>query len=434
MAYLNAGLWAMGNGMTSVTLVLFFVSEFFPSGFHSRALVVALVIASPRFFGVLRVVAPALIARLRDRRTFCVLTFAASALLLALIPLLACPALRPGASALIATLVVLWGLYHLLEYLAVISLWSWFADLAPARIRGRFVGRRERWLEAGRMFGALSSGGFTYWYNQPLPTGHEDRWIAYALSAAAGAMFTLLAVAPLSRIPSLANRRSARQAPPSGHFKSLCAVLLDHGYRRLLLYECWRSCVNGLTQSAQFLYPTRVLHFQYHELLWLRTALPAGQSAVSPAVGRLIDRIGNRPVLVVSQLLVATGPLFFLLATAETKWILAAAYFVWIAYAGLNVGLPKLMLDLAPAARNAPYISLYYALGGLFNGLGIVTGGVLLDTLLSPGGSELSADETYRVYVWFFAVAVLARALAAWLVARVESDEPPSQAAEPPTE
>ena len=42
-----------------------------------------------------------------------------------------------------------------------------------------------------------------------------------------------------------------------------------------------------------------------------------GQLAIAPWVGRMVDRVGNRPIMVVSQLITATGPLFFLLASKD---------------------------------------------------------------------------------------------------------------------
>jgi hypothetical protein len=46
----------------------------------------------------------------------------------------------------------------------------------------------------------------------------------------------------------------------------------------------------------------------------------------------------------VCLLLVATGPLFYLAATPEDWWWIVGAWVVWIAYAGLNVCLPNLLL------------------------------------------------------------------------------------------
>ncbi len=79
-----------------------------------------------------------------------------------------------------AAVVVLWSAYHLVEYLATIALWSYMGDLAPRRIRGTFIGIRERWLTVGRIGGMVISGLFAYAWRKWLPG--QPVWIGYAVS------------------------------------------------------------------------------------------------------------------------------------------------------------------------------------------------------------------------------------------------------------
>ena len=137
------------------------------------------------------------------------------------------------------------------------------------------------------------------------------------------------------------------------------APFVDRRFLRLLCFGCWFSFFNGLTQSAQNIYPARILGFELFTLLALRGTMRAGQFVLAPVAGRECDRLGNVPVLMVSQLLVATGPLFFLAATFGDRWWIAGAWVVWMAYAGLNVGLPNLMLKTVASKYNRPvYCSL----------------------------------------------------------------------------
>ena len=130
----------------------------------------------------------------------------------------------------------------------------------------------------------------------------------------------------------------------------------DARFRRLLLFGCWFSFFNGITQSAQSYYSMHVLGISLFISLSLQTGMNLGQWGVSPWLGRLADRWGNRPVMFVSQLLVAAGMLFFAVATPEHwEWIIGA-WVLWIAYAGLNLCLPNLMLKLA-RARQTPLTS-----------------------------------------------------------------------------
>ena len=70
----------------------------------------------------------------------------------------------------------------------------------------------------------------------------------------------------------------------------------------------------------------------------LQGMMRTGQLAIASWIGRLVDQFGNRPIMIVSQLIVSTGTLFFLVATKNYSWLIAGAYIVWMAYAGLNIG------------------------------------------------------------------------------------------------
>src|SRR6185312_9279183 len=100
-------------------------------------------------------------------------------------------------------------------------------------------------------------------------------------------------------------------------WKSLFAPLADSRFRWWLGYGCWFSFFNGVTQSAQNIYPKQVLNVGLREQAEMRTLMQVGQAGVSFWAGPFSDRFGNRPVLIASQLFVASGPLFFLLATPE---------------------------------------------------------------------------------------------------------------------
>jgi predicted MFS family arabinose efflux permease len=223
----------------------------------------------------------------------------------------------------------------------------------------------------------------------------------------------LLAVLPLFAMPAVQDAPSAVPYAPWGTF---LRALVDRQYWRLLLFSCCFSIVNGITAAAQEAYPVRVLEIKYVARQLLQGFMRSGQFVIAPWVGRLVDRYGNRPVLVVSQLITATGPLFFLAATPERPWFVAGAFVVWIAYAGTNVGLDNIKLKLAPSHNNAPYLALYHALSDLANGVAIVGGGVLLDSLLDAS-AEAGSSGAIRLYGRLFLIAWIGRTLMAALLA-----------------
>jgi len=401
LACANGGLWAAGNGLTSSMLVVYLAMEYDVPGF---GLAISLILAAPRLAGALRLAAPALIGRLADRKRFCLASYLASGLVLLWLPAAAAPGVLPSATASVGSLVLLWCVYHLFEYLGTVALWSWLADLVPLRIRGRFLGRRQRWMMSGQAAAMLSAGLFSYGWNATF--AEADRWIGYAIPAGLGACLMIASLLPLARIPAVrsgAVRRGRTLA-------AMLAPFRDARFLRLVLFGCWFSFFNGVTQLTQSIYPWRVLGIGLFFMLSAKVGMRIGQLAVSPAVGRLADRWGNRPLMLATLPLVALGPLcYFLSGPQQPDWLarslLAAAWVAWIAYAGLNVCLPNLMLKLSPQESNTPYIATYFSISGLMLAAGTILGGTLFDLLgqwrfVLPGNVELDYYDYSFLFGW----------------------------------
>jgi len=404
LAYANAAIWAIGNGLVSSTLIVYLALSVGARSFQS-----GLIYAAPSLAGTLRLAVPAILARLRHRKAFCIGAYVASVAVLSLVPLAA--VLLPAGSRAPVALVSAWCVYHLCEYCGTVALWSWIGDLVPRRIRGRFCGYRERWLVSGRLAGiACTIALATIW---DLVAPGSSRVHPLAVSAACGAVFMLLAVAPLALMPGIENLPSAVPRTP---WRSVLRAMSRQPYRQLVLFSCVFAIVNGITQAAQATYPPRILKVSYQGIQTVTATMRAGQMALAPTMGHWCDAFGSRPVMILSQLVVATGPLFLFMATREHWWWFVGAYVVWIAYAGLNVGLDNIKLKLAPDDNNAPYLATYYSVGDLIYGSSILLAGWICDRLEDRG------FEILTIYAGMFLVGWLGRTLVAALL--VPIDEP----------
>jgi MFS family permease len=410
LAYWNGALWALGNGLVGSQLLTYLAMEF---DVPRIGLAIGLVLAAPHLLGVFRLAAPALIGRLAGRKRFCIAAYLLSGLVLAALPAAVAPGRLPSPAASLAALVTLWCVYHLLEYFGTVALWSWLADLAPQAVRGRFFGRRERWMAFGQAAAMLAGAGLLaawQWYRPD-----EPRWIGYAATAGLGAALLMAAVIPLARMPAVA----ARQArPPAASLGALLAPWRDRRLLGLLAFQCWLSFFNGLAQSPQSFYPNEILKLGLPVMLCLSVGLRAGQWLAGPAVGRAADRAGNRPVMAVSMLLIAQGPLFYGLATPQHRWWIIGAWACWIAWVGLNIGVPNLLLKVAPRRADTPYIAAWLAAGGLCHGLSTICGGSLLDHYRDRTFDLLGAEMSYyqAVFLFVWIMQSLGVVLLVWLV------------------
>jgi len=334
--------------------------------------------------------------------------FLASAVVLFALPIISAPHVLPIPGESMAALAITWAGYHVLEYMGAVALWSWFGDLAPPAIRGRFVGRRQAWTNAGKVVGMIAAAVGTYvWYDYCKANGQLDRnWMSYAACGLAGAILFALSSWPLAYMVDLP-LRVADQPAQGGLRHQLIRPWADRKFRRLLVFGLWFSFSNGLMQSAQRIFQISILGMTFVEKKSLDSGSRGIQSAIMPSIGSWVDRRGNVAVLAYSQGAIAMAPLFFLLASPSAPWWILGAYFCWLAYAGQNVTQPNLMLGLSPSGETASYAAAWYAWTQLAYSITTLLGGALFDWL----ATNFEATSFVGVPIDHFAVLFLASCL-----------------------
>ncbi len=381
-------LWSVGNGLTTGTFVTYLALDM---GAHGMGL--SLILAVPTLLGVLRLFASPLINWLGTTKRSAVIFFSISYLLFWGVPLVAIPGVAPRHNALFL-LIAITSVHQLFEYMGQIALWSWLADIVPSTLRGRYFGRRQV-LQLAVLIPTLILGS---WFTDQWRTHYRsepDRLLlGYAMSSGLGALFLLSSIWPLVRMPATPQL--------TGNFQRLADLILvairDTRFRRLLQYGCWCSVFNGITQAPQNIFPKRILHLDIWPLSLMRIGMQVGQMGFSAWAGQFSDRFGNRLTLIISQMMLATAPIFFLLSTPDQPWLIAGAWLAWSAYAGVNVCGPNLMLKLASRQQVASYLALYFALTSLFYAASTVAGGYCFDRFLrADGGSVLWQLDAYQV-------------------------------------
>jgi len=391
-------LWAIGNGLTTGPLVIYLVLEM-----HGRSRDIGLILAAPAFVGLLRVLAPALLRTAGGLKPGALAYLGASYVLICFLPFAASLAMSSAMPARwgLRMFVALLCIHQLLESIGLVAVWSWLGQIVPTRIRGRYFARRQRWQLAA-LVPTLLVGGLaadTAFRKLAYSTANPSVLVwAYAGPIGIGALFLVASIFPLWRMPAVEAESAAPAAPATPLARK---AFFSGPFVRLVLVGCWLSLFNGLTQAAQNIYPRGVLGLEVLPLAIMRIVMQFGQIALAPVVGRSADRYGNRPVLVISQVVVAFGLLFYLLATKDQPYWLAGAWILWSAFVGLNVCLPNLMLKLAPGRNSAAYVATYFALTGVAYAVGTVTGGELLDLFRLEYYRVLGIELNYYGYLFY---------------------------------
>jgi MFS family permease len=433
--YIAAVVWACGNAIASSILFSYLIQELGAKGRQVAYLQVV-----PALFGLLRLLTPLVIERLHGtKRTYLALSAAAYALLLAIPPAIESGREIASRPAALSLLIGIYCAHQLFEQVAVIALWTWLADLVPRRLRGRIFARRNIWQLVVVIPTLLASG---FYIDRAIATEREAAAAARdalpATDAAAkpapiaarpyaaahysalvniSAVLMLVSLVPLLTVPQGATTQFATPSKPRHGLRALASSLREPGAVRLVVYGCWFSFFNGLFTAAQFVFPKAVLNLGLGAINAMQTTMRVGQIGFSAWAGPASDRCGNRPVIVVSQLLVGAAPLFYFLASPNSPYWLYGAWILWSAYAGINICVPNLTFRLVPPAERSALYATYQALSGLLFAVGALAGGFAFDAVITK--ELIDAGDSLPRFAMFFLAAFVMRSLGAAIVAAV---------------
>lgn len=289
-------------------------------------------------------------------------------LLLCLIPFLAVPA--PWKLALFLAVVLVAGLAG--QYAD--TCWtSWMADLVPASIRGRYFSRRGAIVGAFGMAGAFGAG-WLYDRFHAETIGIQSFLPFFIGAVVFGAISTLLLSQvwepPLhgeTRRPLLQTLRLPFQHPP---------------FRRLLIVSGLWALVTGV--AVPFYQPQMIknLHMPFTAIATYAVICGAINLLTQSFWGGLIDRIGNKAILLISVIGCTLLPLFWLFASADyllPVWI--DAVLTGLFGPGITLTFFNLVMHTAPRENRTSYLAAHRIMTGLVAFLGALLGGWIAQCL-----------------------------------------------------
>lgn len=246
---------------------------------------------------------------------------------------------------------------------------SWISDLVPARLRGRFFGRRNLVCNAlGAVTAALAGLSVRSAGDDPLPT--------FLALIAAGVAFRLVSLVYLARQPE---PRPA-QSPPGGLLRQLRRPLRHPVFRRYLGAQAvWGFSVNLAS-------PFFTVYMLEEAGVTAGTALAfASLGTVSNLVGQrvwgpLCDRYGDHQVLRVTALAAGLQPAWWLFTGSSGAGFALMAVLSstgGFAWAGLTLATGNLTMRLAPEAGKTSFFAAHAAIGGAAGAAGALVGGAL---------------------------------------------------------
>ncbi|HTY08776.1 MAG TPA: MFS transporter, partial [Candidatus Edwardsbacteria bacterium] len=306
-----------------------------------------------------------LVGLLGSRRWLTVLAATGGRALWALLCLLPFLRLLPGARLWLFFAVVF--LANTLVNMANNAWTSWMTDLVPLERRGAYFGVRNTILGAVGMAANFGAGKLFDWFKAG---GRQIQGYAWIFGAAA--LCAMIGGAILSRQhePPL---RGERQLS----LRSLLAVpLANRDFRRLLWFFVLWSVATSLAGPFFGAHMIKNLKMPFSTIAVYSIVAGVLNLTLQPLWGKVIDRVGNRPVLAFNIMGIFMLPLFWLFATPANYFpIWCDAFLTGFFWPGFGLATFNLLLVTAPDENRTAYLAVQSVLTGLAVFLASLLGG-----------------------------------------------------------
>jgi MFS family permease len=385
LSVLDAAVYAFMVGLGEV----YFLADAIRLG--ASPLAQGLIVSLPLFVGAAGpLLALRLLPRLTARKPLVLAAAVGQALMLALLAAGdATHTLSPG------LLIALVCLYQVCGQAAGTTWASWFGDLVPRTIRGRYFSRRNRAAYLGTFVGLLVGGLFLHYI--------EPGRAADALADSGRGFVVLFGLASAFRLVSVG--LLAASAEPvfhgiSGRVRVTRFFASQRGTSAWRLVLMVAALQYAVYIASPYFQPFMLgeLKFTYVQYMLASLTVIVMKVAFLPAWGTLIDQYGARQLGSLAALLLALVPLPWLWANG-LGWVLVAQAFSGFSWAGFELAEFTLLLETSYRSTRLHVFAALRVGNGLAQLLGGLTGALLLKLSV-----ELQA---------LFAISLVARLLVA---------------------
>ena len=284
------------------------------------------------------------------------------------------------------------------------SWYSWLSDIVPPRIRGRFLSRRT---QAGQIISLVLT----------VAVGVALDWAegisGLALSRVLSVLLAVAAVCGLAdilffvRIPDHGGHEKNQHY---GFRQLFVEPLQNRSFRHYLGFTAMMTFSIGYVGQFSWLYAFDVAHMSNVQANFLLMTCPMLLAMFGvPFWGRMIDRLGRKPVAMIATALVVQGGVLWIVIRQGSVMpayigILVAAF----AWPGVDLASYNILLGLVRqergGGRNTAYVALnsvVVATAGTMSGL---LGGLLAGWLKDWRGDFLGLPMTYHCILFLMSM------------------------------
>jgi hypothetical protein len=243
LAIVQGVLGTMGGWLIGGWFLTFFAMEL-----GARGTMVGVILAVGNVVSLLRMFAPYFVNRSDNRKkVWLYATIFARALSIGM-PLLAFPQFRPPGMNPLWILILLLCATTIAGAIGDVAWLSWFADVVPEHVWGRYFSRRNIFCALPALVVPLLGGMMVDGYVKAHP---DTKLAAYAMIYSVGIAFNVLALMPLLFVPNLPLRERPQDAPV---WREILTPFRDPNFRRYAFFYGWLMLGSGIPHASFQLY------------------------------------------------------------------------------------------------------------------------------------------------------------------------------------
>ncbi|MEA5576715.1 MFS transporter [Anabaena sp. UHCC 0451] len=273
---------------------------------------------------------------------------------------------------------------HLLGGLGSASWLSWIATIVPRRLRGRYFGIRNSAASLTNLvFVPLTGFAVSHCYGGTI----QGYGVVLFVGIILGIMGLGCQYFKIDVNPKLQNTFHANSSPEITASIPIFQNYVNENvqqnsnfWRFLLYFSLWMLSINLSAPFFNF-YLLEILNL---DVSWVTVygSIQAGANLLMLILwGKLADKIGNRPILILIGILVAVTPLLWLLIgnSSLTFWLWLPLLHIFIGGTGAAIDLcnNNMMLGIAPSKNQSIYFAIAAAIAGVTGALGTTIGGFI---------------------------------------------------------
>ena len=372
---------------------------------------ISLILSLPFLTQLVQLVAPRVIEAVGDLRKVTAYGTLYSRLiwgLIGLLPLLFLLGWNP-----IAPFLALSAVSLILFNVSLNSWLIWMADLIPRRMRGRFFGRRNMYIGLITMGLLLGTGYFLDIFAAQGETG-----LGYSiliLTGVALSYFSFRFILQVKNVPVVTNGRTSR------------ARLLDEfrhneQFRSILTFIGIWTFVTGIASPFYYVYLFETLRWSYADATIYAAIATGLPFLMQPFWGKILDRVGHKPLLHICVSSVTVVPLVWILITPPvSRYLWIEALVSGTLWAGINITVFNIVLYALPGDRKAPVVAAFSSVTGVINFVAMILGGIIV-SLIGAVHFRISTWEFSVYHVPFF-LSFVGRIFAAGFIKNIREPE-----------